>query len=118
MKNNKVVIKGKNIEESYSEKILGIIFNKDLTWHNQLYGEPHKPKEERSEGLLSALSKHVGVLKKIAKYHANLRNSSKIYININKFDNSPIIHKLGNVILPKNGLTTYAITLDKVLEVL
>ena len=58
------------------------------------------------------------IFKKVEENHANLRNSLQIYSSINKFDNSPIIHKLGNVILPKNGLTTYAITRDKVLEVL
>ena len=63
-----VVVKGKRIEETRSEKILGVVFSNDLTWHHQLYGEPEKPKENRTEGLLTTLSKRVGIFRKLAKY--------------------------------------------------
>ena len=39
-----ITIKQKTVEESKSERILGVIFSNDLTWHHHLYGEPEKPK--------------------------------------------------------------------------
>ena len=60
-------IKGKMIKETTSEKILGLIFSNDLTWKNQFYGEPDKPTKERAEGLMTALSKRLGIFRKVAK---------------------------------------------------
>ena len=64
----KVKVKEKEIRESSSEKILGIIFSNDLSWKHHLYGEPEKPPEERSECLLKALSKRLGIFRKVSKY--------------------------------------------------
>ena len=50
------------IDESTSEKILGVIVNNTITWKEHLYGDSD------SEGLVPCLSKRIGVLKKIKKY--------------------------------------------------
>ena len=63
-----VKVKNKTINESKSEKILGIIVSNNLTWKHHFYGETEKSKEERTEGLLMNLSKRVGIFKKVAKY--------------------------------------------------
>ena len=62
-----ITVKGKRIVESTSEKILGIVFSNDLTWKHHLCGEPEKPPQERTEGLLSVLSKRVGIIRKLAR---------------------------------------------------
>ena len=57
-----VNICGKNVNESTSEKLLGIVVNNTLTWKHQLYGD------EENQGLVPALSKRIGMLKKLRKY--------------------------------------------------
>ena len=64
----KVNVKGKVIEETYSEKILGIIVSNDLSWRHQFFGEPEKAKDERTEGLLTTLSKRLGIFRGVARY--------------------------------------------------
>ena len=63
-----VTIKGIRVQETRSEKILGITFSNDLTWKHHIYGEPEKPKQERNEGLLKTLSKRVGIFCRVAQY--------------------------------------------------
>ena len=58
----KIVVDGKEITESRSEKLLGLVLNNQLTWKNHLYGD------EVNEGLIPQLSKRVGMIKKISKY--------------------------------------------------
>ena len=55
-------VDGKIIEESSSEKILGIIVNNTLTWKNHLYGDNDNP------GLIPQLSKRVGMLRRLSKH--------------------------------------------------
>ena len=57
-----VIVCGKVVKNSSSEKLLGVILNKNLTWKSHLYGN----KEEI--GLLKKLSKQVGMLKRVCKY--------------------------------------------------
>lgn len=53
---------GDTIEESTSEKILGVVVNNTITWKNHLYGD------SENEGLVPGLSKRIGMLKKIRKF--------------------------------------------------
>ena len=45
-----VTINGDVIEESKSEKLLGVVINNTLTWKDQLYGD------EENDGLIPILS--------------------------------------------------------------
>ena len=56
------------VEDTKSEKLLGLIVNNELTWKEQLYGESWRPKGENSKGLIPQLSKRVGILRKLSKY--------------------------------------------------
>ena len=58
----KIVVDNQEIQETSSEKILGVIVNNVLTWKNHLYGD------EENEGLIQQLSKRVGMLKMMSKY--------------------------------------------------
>ena len=57
---------GKPVEESKSERILGIIANNKLTWWNHLYGDQSNPKKP-VPGLIKQLSKRVGMLCQLVK---------------------------------------------------
>ena len=62
MADTKIVVDGKNITETESEKLLGIVINNKLTWKNHLYGD------KDNEGLIPQLSKRIGMMKRISKY--------------------------------------------------
>ena len=51
---------GISVQDTDSERLLGLVLNNNLTWKDYLYGESN------SKGLLSQLSKRVGLLSKIA----------------------------------------------------
>ena len=61
----KVEVCGDSIEESRSEKLLGVIVNSDITWKNHLFGN------DDDDGLLKALSKRVGMLIQLRKHLPN-----------------------------------------------
>ena len=56
----KIQVEGKEIVETDSEKLLGVVINNELTWKNHLYGD------EENEGLVPQLSKRIGILKKLS----------------------------------------------------
>ena len=56
----KIKVDGKEIEETESEKLLGVVINGELTWKNHLYGD------DENEGLIPQLSKRIGILKKLS----------------------------------------------------
>ena len=55
-----IQVDGKEIEETDSEKLLGVVINNELTWKNHLYGD------NENEGLVPQLSKRIGILKKLS----------------------------------------------------
>ena len=61
-----VKVDGKTVYETHSEKLLGILVNGDMTWKEHLYGEDWRI-EKNEPGLLSQLSKRVGLLKKLSR---------------------------------------------------
>ena len=63
-----IEVDGKTVPESPSEKLLGVIINNKLTWHEHLYGEMWRTKEDNSKGLLPQLSQRVGILTKLSNY--------------------------------------------------
>ena len=66
----KIVVDNKEITETASEKLLGLVVNNELTWKNHLHGDADH------EGLIPKLSKRIGMLKKISKHmpKQNLKN--------------------------------------------
>ena len=58
----KIVIGDKEVTETASEKLLGVVINNELTWKNHLYGDME------NEGLITQLSKRIGMMKKISKH--------------------------------------------------
>ena len=57
-----IVVDQDIIEETTSEKLLGVVVNNTLTWKEHLYGD------NENEGLITQLKKRVGTLKRLAKY--------------------------------------------------
>ena len=53
-------VDGKDILETDSEKLLGVVINNELTWKNHLYGDGE------NEGLIPQLSRRIGILKKLS----------------------------------------------------
>ena len=54
-------VDNKEVVETNSEKLLGLVINNQLTWRNHLYGD------DENEGLVQQLSKRLGVMKKLAR---------------------------------------------------
>ena len=57
-----IEVDGQTIEETNSEKLLGVIINNRLSWKDHLYGD------EDNSGLISQLKQRVGTLKRLSKY--------------------------------------------------
>ena len=53
-------VDGQEIVETESEKLLGVVINNQLTWKNHLHGD------DSNEGLITQLSKRIGILKKLS----------------------------------------------------
>ena len=51
---------GTSVQDTESERLIGLVLNNNLTWKDYLYGESN------TKGLISQLSKRVGLLSKIA----------------------------------------------------
>ena len=61
-----VNVAGAVIEETKSEKLLGIIVNNDMTFKQHLYGEQWRAnKEENNRGLIPQLAQRIGILRKV-----------------------------------------------------
>ena len=58
----KIHVDGKEVVESSSEKLLGLVLNNKLTWKNHLYGD------QDNMGLIPQLSKRLGMLRRLSKY--------------------------------------------------
>ena len=57
----KIKVDDKEVVETDSEKLLGLVVNNELTWRNHLYGDAE------NEGLVQQLSRRIGVMKKMAR---------------------------------------------------
>ena len=55
-----IVIDGKEVAETASEKLLGVRMNNELSWKSHLYGD------EENIGLIQQLSQRVGVIRKLS----------------------------------------------------
>ena len=62
-----VRIDGQTIFESKSEKLLGVVLSDNLTWKEHLQGETWRDQGQNSSGLISQLSRRVGMIKRLSK---------------------------------------------------
>ena len=58
----KISVDGKEVLESSSEKLLGLVINNTLTWKNHLYGD------EENVGLVPQLGQRLGMLRKLSSF--------------------------------------------------
>ena len=64
-----IVVCGDRVEETKSEKLLGLVVNNEFTWREYLYGESWRErKEDNFIGLIPKLSKRIGLLKRVKKF--------------------------------------------------
>ena len=64
-----IVVCGDLVENTKSEKLLGLVINDELTWKQYLYGENWRvKKEDNFIGLIPKLAKRVGLLKRLKKF--------------------------------------------------
>ena len=68
-----VKIDGQTIFESKSEKLLGVVISDNLTWKEHLHGETWREQNNRTSGLISQLSRRVGMVKRLSKYMSRQR---------------------------------------------
>ena len=61
-----ILVDGKQVIETPSEKLLGVIINNQMTWREHLYGESWRTGEDNSQGLIPQLSQRLGILRKIS----------------------------------------------------
>ena len=63
-----IYVDGKQVCESKSEKLLGIIVNNTMSWKEYLYGETWRTEVvSNNKGLLNQLSQRLGILKKLSR---------------------------------------------------
>ena len=62
-----IVVDGKEVKETRSEKLLGVIINNQMTWREHLHGEDWRTDGKNSPGLISQLSQRLGILRKLSK---------------------------------------------------
>ena len=60
-----IEVEGEIIEDSTSEKLLGVVLNNELTWKHHLYGD------ENNQGLVQQLSGRIGIMKLLKKSMSN-----------------------------------------------
>ena len=58
----KIHVDGKEVVETSSEKLLGVVLNNHLTWKNHLYGD------NENRGLVPQLSQRLGMLKRLSRF--------------------------------------------------
>ena len=58
----------KKVQETRSEKLLGILINDSLTWQEHLYGETWREGNQNEIGLIPQLSQRIGILRRLAKF--------------------------------------------------
>ena len=61
-----IMVCTQQIKATQSEKLLGMVLNRDLTWSTHLWGETWRDKDNWP-GLVSQLANRVGILRHLAK---------------------------------------------------
>ena len=82
----KIKVDNKEVEETQSEKLLGVVINNELTWQEHLHGEHWREGDQNAPGLVPQLSQRVGILKRMSKFMTRKR--------LNHFSNGIFYSKL------------------------
>ena len=59
---------GKRVEETRSEKLLGVIINNKMTWSDHLHGEDWREKGDNNPGVIPQLAQRLGILRKLSNH--------------------------------------------------
>ena len=62
-----ILVDGKVVEETKSEKLMGVVLNNTMTWQEHLHGEDWR-EEDNCPGLIPQLSQRLGLLRKLSTY--------------------------------------------------
>ena len=62
-----ILVDGKVVVESKSEKLLGVVMNNTMTWQEHLHGEDWR-EEDNFQGLIPQLSQRLGLLRKLSSF--------------------------------------------------
>ena len=66
-RNLQITVCGKTVAESQCEKILGVLMNNRLSWWSHMYGDNSDPTRKPFPGLVTTLSKRVGMLRRLSR---------------------------------------------------
>ena len=61
---------GRELKRQEEEKLLGVVINNKMTWHDHLHVEDWRTKEDNNPGVIPQLSQRLGILKKLS-YHSS-----------------------------------------------
>ena len=68
----------KTINNTRSEKYLGIIINDTFTWKEHIYGKKWRTEETNNLGQIPIMTQRLGILKKLSRY--TNKHNMKIFI--------------------------------------
>ena len=91
----KIKVCGVDVEESESEKLLGLVINNNLTWSDYLHGEQWRT-SNNFPGLIPQLSRRIGLLKRVV----HLMPAQRFKLVVNGLFHSKLVyclHVFGNV---------------------
>ena len=63
-----ILVDGKRVVETRSEKLLGVVINNKMTWHDHLHGENWRTEEKNNPGVIPQLSQRLGILRKLSHH--------------------------------------------------
>ena len=67
-----ILVDGRTVVETQSEKLLGVVINNRMTWKEHLHGEVWRTEEKNNPGVIPQLSQRLGILRKLG-HHASRR---------------------------------------------
>ena len=70
-----ILVDGKRVEETRSEKLLGEIINNKMTWSDHLHGEDWREKGDNNPGVIPQLAQRLGIIRKLS-YQEETENVS------------------------------------------
>ena len=63
-----ILVDGKTVVETKSEKLLGVVINNTMTWKDHLHGEVWRTEEKNTPGVIGQLSQRLGILRRLGQH--------------------------------------------------